>query len=147
MGLICVFQPAFRALRHKSFTYIQLGQVRPLSSKSLPIIRAFLRFLDDSPLFENEKPYHFSGLLDPTDEARRTNLALRPHDIAMHNLRDSSMKAELGVHGFQFEKFKSDFTGNLHEEEETLYQYMNETVAFVKKTLNAHVVLCYDYRV
>jgi hypothetical protein len=112
-----------------------------------PIVTAEFRYIQDSPKFETEKPYHFSGPLSPDEEYRRTNLELEwRYGIPVRNVRGHTETLDLDNHGFKIVQSMSNLLENL-QEKDILAKYMEETVGLVKCELNADRAICFDYRV
>jgi hypothetical protein len=112
-----------------------------------PATLARFRFIKDSPLYQSEKPYHFSGPLDSTEESLRTNLTFEWHcNIPVKDIRKHATKVKLDVHGFQVLEHTSKFLDCV-QETIALEAYMNESIDLLKAELNADVVICFDYRV
>lgn len=115
--------------------------------QDLPVTKASFRFILNSTRFVKEKPYHFSGPLDPDDEPYRTNITLKAQDdVPVKDIRTHIDSLDLNVHGFQFIHHKSECMDNL-ERQDVLEKYMNEVAVLLKDHLAAERVICFDYRV
>lgn len=120
----------------------QLGRVT-----QLPSVTSAFQYIKDSPKFETEKPYHFSGPLDPDEENRRTNIEFEWHyDVPVRDLRGHIDTLDLDIHGFKIVRNGSNLLEGL-QETETFIKYLKDTTDLVKSQLNASRAICFDYRV
>lgn len=121
----------------------------PLSKLSLssPITTSSFDYLARTPLHESEKPYYFSGSLDPEQEEARHNLIYTTRaNIPIRDLRAVEHQVKLKIHGFRLLKHR--FSADLLDPgEEQLHGYLSEVSAFIKDQLEAKLVLCHGYRV
>jgi hypothetical protein len=117
------------------------------SQPNLGVVFARFRYIEDSERFRTEKPYHFSGPLDPSEEEYRTNMTFVWHDdVAVRDLRSCLGQLNLGVHGFKFIKYDGEYS-DISDNPSALAVYMNQMTALVQEHLAAEAVICYDYRV
>jgi len=103
-------------------------------------------FLTKSELYDSEKPYYFSGALEPEQENQRSNLKYTTHDgIELRDLRGLEHLLSLEAHGFELLRHESK--ANLVEpSDDDLERYLEETSTFVKQHLDAELVLAYNFR-
>ena len=104
-------------------------------------------FLKRSKLYDTEKPYYFSGALEPEQEKQRSNLEYTTHnDIELIDLRGRERQLRLETHGFELLRHNPE--ANLHEPtDDDLEGYLEEIAAVVKERLSAELVLAYNFRV
>ncbi|MCJ1435136.1 hypothetical protein MMC27_004506 [Xylographa pallens] len=115
----------------------------------MPAVQATIEYLEDSPLYETEKPYWC--LLPPhegfdPDKHRVDNLEfeLRP-DITISDIRDAKEDLTLETSGFQVLSHHSACSA-LPKTVEDVCAYKNETEIMLQNYLNATFVKCYELR-
>ncbi|RDW67050.1 hypothetical protein BP5796_09799 [Coleophoma crateriformis] len=111
----------------------------------LPNVTSSLSFLKDDPLYDEEKPYYCAGSLKPEEEVYRTNLNYCSTTVSFHDLRGFQSQLDIERNGFAFIDFPSKiiFDGN---DNESVRDYMIETMTLLKNKLAAEQCYCYSYR-
>jgi hypothetical protein len=120
-----------------------------LPSRDLPETRSSLSYIKFSPKYETEKPYYYSGPLEPGEEGLRSNVEYETHDhIPICNLRGQEQHLSVEENGFELKclPFHAD-SNALKEGREELEAYINALSSWMKERFDAEIVLCYDYRV
>lgn len=104
-------------------------------------------YLSRDKRYDNEKPYYFSGPLSKDQEHARSNLTYTTHDgIKVRDIRGLEQRLSLEVHGFRL--IRHEPRVSLEEpSEQQVHDYLRETAAFLKETLDAELVVTYNYRV
>ena len=110
---------------------------------------ASFAFLRASELYQTEKPYYFNGDLPAGQEQLRSNLQYESiASIRLTNVRGFEDSFSLESHGFRILKLhpKVDMSGPSWDTL-PIEEYLKEIASLVKTTLNAQVVLAYNYKV
>ncbi|MCJ1400645.1 hypothetical protein MMC11_003853 [Xylographa trunciseda] len=114
----------------------------------MPEVQATIEYLENSPLYETEKPYWC--LLPPHDgfdpnKQRVDNLEfeLRP-DITISDIRDAKEDLTLETSGFQVLSHHSECS--TIKTVEDVQAYKTETEAMLRDKLDATFVKCYELR-
>lgn len=115
--------------------------------QSCPVSQCSFDFLSRSDLYKTEKPYYFSGPLQPSQESSRTNLQYTRHEnIDIRDIRGLESQLTLEKDGFVL--LHHEPTIELDQPtDEQIHAYLDEVTAFIKKELSAEAVVCYNYRV
>ena len=133
---------------YKYFHYSSPFFRDPPFTIKMPEVHATIEYLENSPLYEREKPYWC--LLPPQDgfdpnEQRVDNLEfeLRP-DITIRDIRDATEDLTLEINGFQVLSHHSKHSAIKTVED--VQAYKAETEAMLRESLNAVFVKCYELR-
>jgi hypothetical protein len=107
----------------------------------------YFAFLKRSLLYNDVKPYYFSGALERDQEPSRSNLEYEIHDgIEVADLRGCEHELSLNQHGFQL--FQHEPAVNLAApSDEEVTCYLEDMANHVKERLGAEVTLAYSFRV
>jgi hypothetical protein len=120
--------------------------VSSATTRLLPAIQAPVKFLRDTSLYDSEKPYYFSGVLDRTQESSRTNLEFEEHLVTFNDLRGHEELFNVDTNGVEFVRQKLDLdVGTINDDEIRLY--LNTTTAGLKDKFRAEFCFCYSYKV
>ena len=121
-------------------TLAELGGSQPLSVCSFD-------YLSRDKLYDDEKPYYFSGPLSKDQEKARSNLAYTTHDgIKLRDIRGFEHSLSLDIHGFRMLKYKPQVS-LVDPDDQQIHGYLTETSNFLKEVLDAEAVITYNYRV
>lgn len=91
-------------------------------------------FLKRSDVYAKQKPYYFSGTLEPDQEARRSNLEYEVHgSIRNRDLRGYEDKLNLTSHGFELLKHEPIVSLDDPNDDE-ITDYLDDLVKTVKST-------------
>lgn len=116
-------------------------------------IETEITYLLDHPRYEKERPYavHLGtatqpAKYDPNDE-RLCSVIFDDRPVKIHDLRALGDDVSLDSHGFQtglcdFARF--DTLADVTDDDVEAYQVQTEK--FLKRTLSAEKVICYDFR-
>ncbi|KAG4429353.1 hypothetical protein IFR05_015165 [Cadophora sp. M221] len=109
-----------------------MAQVASLASLNLPTTSAYFRFVNDSPLFETEKPYEILvGNLPPEQEFMRQNITFSGHPgVPIRDLRPFPSMLHLNV-----------------REEDGLKEYLGKTREILIDHLDAEEIIMFDYNI
>ena len=110
-----------------------------------PVLTCSFDYLEKTDRYQYQKPYYFSGPLNPEEEQSRTTYT--NHDgIEIRDIRAQAHDLDLERHGFQLlaHTAKNDLTDPGEEE---VKDYLEEISSFIKNRLSAELVLVYNYRV
>jgi len=112
-------------------------------------VQSTLDFIQDLPLYKEERPYVFTPDGDiELDESHPTLNTVKLHDVpvTLTDIRDSNEFA-LGVSGFE----KADHTSKVNlsriHDRDAREEYRKETAAFLEKYLDAEYVFTYNVKV
>jgi len=98
-------------------------------------------------LYDDKKPYYFSGPLNPEQEAKRSNLKYTTQEnIQVQDLRGNEQNLKLDEHGFELVAHIPK-TNLIDPGDEQLERYLEEMSSFIKDKFKAELVLAYNYRV
>jgi hypothetical protein len=117
---------------------------------NLPRISCEFSYITNSELHDVEKPYYYSGPLDPDQERSRTNIEYISHgNIPAYDLRGHENLLSIDKNGFEIRSMptKVDISKPVDREDSIAEEYMEELSAWLKSTLDAELVLCYNLRV
>ena len=104
-----------------------------------------LEYLQDSPIYEQEKPYWCFLAPSPDfnpDEQRLDNLEFENFPVKIANLRETKHKVNLEKTGFEVLQHTSIFAQ--FDTEASIEGYRRETEQCIKRALGAEFVKCYD---
>ena len=114
----------------------------------MPDVQATIEYLQDLPLYEDEKPYWcflppHEGF-DP-DKQRVDNLEWEDHeDILIRDMRETKDQFRIDDCGFEVLDHKSKFAKFENASDTAAYKL--ETEKLLKQKMNAIYVKCYDHR-
>ncbi|KAF8852499.1 hypothetical protein BDZ45DRAFT_678294 [Acephala macrosclerotiorum] len=108
------------------------------------VTHASLNFLQDSSIYQDEKPYYCSVPLDPSQEHLRTNIVTESHQVSLIDLRQFKQSLDLETNGFQFLDCPRELQLELNESNVSFY--LEGVAALVKSHLRAQYCFCYDHR-
>jgi len=107
-------------------------------------VLASMNFIADSPLYKNEKPYHFESSTIPGDVM--TNLVFETHHgIPVQDVRGREDTFSIDYDGFKYLKHTSKVSSQVGTTE-YIYEYLEEITSLIKKEFEAAKVICYDFR-
>jgi hypothetical protein len=112
----------------------------------MPAVQASLEYLQNLPLYDEEKPYWCfltprEGF-DP-DKQRVDNLEFEAHkNIIIQDIRESSTEISLEECGFQVIPHKTKYLS--FETADVVVAYKAETEDLLQRTFGAVYVVCYD---
>jgi hypothetical protein len=106
-----------------------------------------LKFLKDSPSYDESKPYYVSGLLPHHQEVFRTNIEYEIlSQSRLYDLRGYERQLSIDRHGFEIIDIPSN-TVSLDVRGSQKLQYMEMMTELARETLGGSFALCYDCRV
>jgi len=116
-------------------------------AKDSPITTCSFEYLVKTELYDDKKPYYSSGLLNPEQEAKRSNLKYTTQEnIQVQDLRGNEQNFRLDEHGFELVAHIPK-TNLIDPGDEQLERYLEEMSSFIKDKFKAELVLAYNYRV
>jgi hypothetical protein len=115
-----------------------------------PVTLAEFSYIQKSPHHNLEKPYYYSGPLPGDQGHLRTNIGFITHGkIPAYDLRGYEGLTSLDRHGFEFRVVPTttSISEPVDREDKIAEEYMEEVAAWLKKEMQAELVLCYNCRV
>jgi len=118
------------------------------SLEDLPSTLATFRFINDSPLFQTEKPYEIVvGNLPPEEEWMRQNVTFSEHsEVPVYDLRAVFHHLELESHALCFLKCPWALSLDI-KEDNGLKAYLKMIKELLQEQMNAEAVVIFDYNV
>lgn len=111
-----------------------------------PYTRASLVFLKDAPAHAQEKPYHYTGPLEPSHEHLRSNIQYETRTaVPLRNLRPRMHNLTIDDHGIQFLHCESAHLQALYEPEGR-DAYLSETASLIRQAMQAELVITFTVR-
>lgn len=111
----------------------------------LPLCHASLEFISVEEECRKQKPYYYSGTLQPHQDHLRTNISFSPATVTLRDLRGFEDKLRLGVNGVQFIPSPADLS--FDADANSLQSYLRRVADTIKNLTGAERCICYDYRV
>ncbi|KAF4633454.1 hypothetical protein G7Y89_g4665 [Cudoniella acicularis] len=111
-----------------------------------------LTFLEDLPLYDEEKPFRFVGFPNLPSEWQ-SNCTYVDKKVVVSDARGREKEFVLDDYGFKFIKHKSSCDLNMSEfditgkNEQNLAAYLEESLRLAQKELGVERVICFDWRI
>lgn len=111
-----------------------------------PCARASLVFLKDVPAHAHEKPFHYTGPLEPSREHLRSNIKYETcTDVLLRNLRPRMHCLTIEDHGIQFVRSESAHLQALSDPDGR-NAYLSETASLIRQVMQADLVITFTVR-
>lgn len=117
----------------------------------MPSVQATIEYLQNLPLYEQEKPYWCflppSDDFDP-DTQRVDNLEFEEHpNIPIQDIRELDVAPRIDDYGFEVLNHESRFMRfDDADAADQVIKYKSETEELLKERLGAEYAICYDHR-
>lgn len=121
--------------------------------KSLSEMYTSLTFLEDLPLYEEEKPFRLVGFPNMPSEWQTNCKYVDRENVMVSDVRGCEENFHLDDFGFKFIKHRSKCSLDLREfdvsgkNEQNLAAFLEESLQLAKQELETDRVACFDWRV
>ena len=112
-----------------------------------------MKFLKELPIYDVEQPYKLHGFPELSPE-QQTNCVFDEYEVTAEDVRDLPDKCNIEREGFEFMKIptRCTMTADVFESESldannTVGDYIQETMDLVRERLDARFVVTIDWRV